>query len=475
MPRPPPTPSEDELEELPPLDGDTEDASEGDLELDELDEAKEDPLDDTTSEDAPLDPQELDLDENEASWLNEAGDSPDLELGESAPLDLRDDAAIEDADDEETGPGGEDVGLDDSPQSTNLDGGDEGPLDADEELREQDLPLLDADDEGEGDDATFWEGRLGADEPLGFPWAAKPWARVGAPLGLVQARAIACVSRGAVVAAQTETGRREIVRVDLEGAAESIAPGAFDPARVNGLSASGSETAFVLEGGKVFVGDGSETGFRAVAGGVAIAEAVVVEGGLWARTGAGALLYSGDGGRTFARCALPGSVAAIVADGTAGITALAIDDERLPIAVVRGGPGGSVAREAVEGPAPLASMSVYAARSGPLAYVARTGRLVRRQPDGAWRSFDWEGKITALSFVDDAGTLLAATYSEADEATALVRVDGSGRATIVARLGPAPDYPDSDGRAVAIACDDSRGVVWIAGGFGVAAFAVATE
>jgi hypothetical protein len=244
---------------------------------------------------------------------------------------------------------------------------------------------------------------------------------------------------------------------------------------VSALSASGSDTAFVLEGGKLLVGDGPETAFRAAAGGIAVAEAVVVEGGLWARTSAGALLHSGDGGRSFARCALPGSVAAIAADGTAGITALVVDDERLPIAVVRGGPGGSVEREPVEGPAPLASVSVFAGRSGPLAYVARTGRLVRREPDGAWRSFDWEGKITALSFVDDAGTLLAATYSEADEATALVRVDAAGHATIVARLGPAPDHPDSDGRAAAIACDDSRGVVWIAGGFGVAAFAVASE
>jgi hypothetical protein len=471
MPRVPAIASEDELEELPPLDGDTEETSDGDLEVDELDEAPADPLDDATAEDAPVDANELDLDESEASWLNEADDAADLDIGESGPLDLGKDEGGTEGDDDAGGTP-EDYGFDDAAPQANLDGGDEGPLDPDEELREGDLPSLDADEEGEGEDATFWEGRLPTEEPLGFAWAGKPWTRVGAPLGLVQARAIACVSRGALVAAQTEAGRREIVRVDLEGAVESIDAAGIDVARVNCFSAAGGDIAVVLDGGEVFIGNGAGTVFRAVAGGIAFADAVITEAGLWARTSAGALLYSGDAGRSFDRCALPGPAAAIVGDGNQGMTALAVDDARLPIAIVRGGPGGALAREAVEGPAPLASPGVFVARGGPIAYVARTGRLVRRDRSGAWQSFDWEGKITALSFVDDAGTLLAATYSEADEATALVRVDPAGRATIVARLGPAPEHPDSDGRALAVTCDDSRGVVWIAGGFGVTAFAI---
>jgi len=57
----------------------------------------------------------------------------------------------------------------------------------------------------------------------------------------------------------------------------------------------------------------------------------------------------------------------------------------------------------------------------------------------------------------------------------------------VARIGPARAQPGADGsasaedgvegletdaRVLALAHDDARGVVWIAGGFGVAAFAV---
>jgi hypothetical protein len=39
-------------------------------------------------------------------------------------------------------------------------------------------------------------------------------------------------------------------------------------------------------------------------------------------------------------------------------------------------------------------------------------------------------------------------------------------------VGATRDDADADGRAVAMACDDPRGVVWVAGGFGVAAFAI---
>jgi hypothetical protein len=80
--------------------------------------------------------------------------------------------------------------------------------------------------------------------------------------------------------------------------------------------------------------------------------------------------------------------------------------------------------------------------------------------------------VTALAFVDDQGTLLAATYSAGDDTTALVRVDRAGGASVVARIGPASGDADADGRVVAMAVDEPHGVVWVAGGFGVAAFAL---
>ena len=73
--------------------------------------------------------------------------------------------------------------------------------------------------------------------------------------------------------------------------------------------------------------------------------------------------------------------------------------------------------------------------------------------------------------MDDVGTLIAAMYSEADDTTGLVRLDGNGFSSVVGRLGAARDDAEADGRTVAMAWDEPRGVVWVAGGFGVAAFA----
>jgi hypothetical protein len=96
--------------------------------------------------------------------------------------------------------------------------------------------------------------------------------------------------------------------------------------------------------------------------------------------------------------------------------------------------------------------------------------------DGRWRFFaGWEGYVTGIVFVDDGGTLVVATYSEAEDVTELVRIDASGTLSIVARVGAFRDHGDSDGRVLSLACDDARGVVWLAGGFGVAAFSMGVD
>jgi hypothetical protein len=80
-----------------------------------------------------------------------------------------------------------------------------------------------------------------------------------------------------------------------------------------------------------------------------------------------------------------------------------------------------------------------------------------------------------MAFVDDDGTLLVAAYSEVEDMTGLVRIDASGRLSVVARVGALRDQGESDGRVLSLACDDARGVVWLAGGFGVAAFSMGVD
>ncbi|MCL2448465.1 MAG: hypothetical protein FWD17_05915 [Polyangiaceae bacterium] len=481
MPRttPPPAPPEDELDDLPPLDGATEDL-EAELDDDEplTGDGGSDDLDDSTLEDEPVDASELEVDEHGPSWLDDGSDSDGPDLGETGPLELRDEDPY-DADDDGPSAAGEDFGFDDTERVV-LDGGDEGPLDPDDELREEDLPSLDADDEGEGDDAAFWEGRLSAEEPAGFAWAQKPWLRVGAPLSLVEARALACVSRGALVCARTESSAREVVRVDLEGGTEPVPVALSGEQPVRRISADGGRVALVLDSGQLWIRSAEEGRFERVAAGVSVADAIVVGAEVWVRTSSGALLASPDGGQTLARCPVPGNAAAFALDCDAadegGVIVLVTDDARQPLALVRGVPGGAVVRQPLDSAGAVGSQGLFAARGGSLAYLSRNERIIRRTSSGkAWESFEWEGKVTALSFIDSAGTLLAAVYSEADDATALVRIDAAARPAIVARVGALAESPQADGRVAAIVPDESRGVVWVAGGFGVAVFAVAAE
>jgi hypothetical protein len=522
---------DDELDELPPLDGESEDNEgvrdpghperdrarddpDADLDGDEEGARGENSLDDSTGENDSPDTRDLSLSDEETSWLDEAAETPDLDLGDMPLFAVRDagerDAgenrsALDETDDRIEDE--EDAGLAESPPG--LDAGDEGPIDEDEELRDEDLPALDADDEGEPDDAGFEDLRFATNDPLGLPWAAVPWARVGAPLGVFGATAIACAGHGAVVAGRIETGednreggseetaggsaddgddeRNQLVLVDLEGAQRRLGATGLETTQVVSLAACGSAdpelVAVVVRGGRAAVstdGGGSFTFLEALR---PVAEVAIASGLVWARMRDGGLRRLRADPQPAMESASPAAasgVAAITANG-ANLAALVVDENRRPTAILAAN-GDVLAREPV-----LASQArdvpesrappLFAARGSHAAYAGRTG-VVRRGPEHAWKSFPWPGRVTALAFVDDAGTLLAAVYLDADDSTSLVRLDPAGNATIVGRLGAVRDrlreHARCDGRALGMACDDAHGVVWVAGGFGVAAFAIAS-
>jgi hypothetical protein len=410
---PPPTPArtparhtddDDELGELPPLDGDLRDAPQDETDgEDAVPPDGEASLDDSTGEDTPTDDEEIDLDESDGGWLDEPADAPGLDLGDASEIELAaEDAAGRtekaDRDDEEPMMPAEDLGFGSSPERIALDAGDEGPVDPDEEMREQDLPALDADEAGDVDEALLIDASFAEGEPRGLPWATAPWERVGAPLPMPRASAVVRSARGAVVLGQAEGGGTELWRVDLEGASQSLPARGLDVASVRGLEGDAHALIASLDTAERFV--------------------------------------STDGGVTF--LAQPAAVHAP--------RAAAPRDARMPL--------------------------VRAERSGREAYAVKDGGVVRLGPDGQSATVVWTGRVTALVLLDDAGRLLAATYSEADDTTALVHVDVAGVASVVARVGATRADPDSDGQVLSMAHDEARGVVWLAGGFGVAAFAV---
>ncbi|HEY3822769.1 MAG TPA: hypothetical protein VGL81_36645 [Polyangiaceae bacterium] len=498
---------QDDLDELPPLDGDARDAPEPEPEAGELiGDDGDASMDDSTGEDDPVDADDLEVDERDGGWLEEPADAPDLDLGDVAVVDFGGDApAAEDAD--EPGVGDEDFGLGDGPERGGLDGGDEGPVGADEELREADLPQLDADEEGDLDDAALVDASFAADEPVGLPWAAEPWVRVGAPVPLASASAVACAGRGALAAGRDEGRPPELVRIDLEGTAQSLATAGLDAGSVRALAVEGEVVAALVERGRLMLSHDGGATFTPTAEGLAATDVALAAGALWVRTASGRLAVVRGGAVDIEAVELEPpaagspstSVRAMTRDAGGGVAALVADDAGRVSGLVRarGTNDGVVEHETLDGPDRVGLRAVLAVRGIHVAYAGRRGGVVRRGADGTWATHAWEGRVTALAFVDDAGTLVAATYSESDDTTALVCLEparpagagaGEPRAEVVARIGPARAQAgggdavagaddgveglDTDARVLALAHDDARGVVWVAGGFGVAVFAV---
>lgn len=340
-----------ELDELPPLDGGEDDEAPS-AEIDELDEEPADggdPFDDTTGEGDPVD-DDMSASE-EGSWLDD-GSPGALEDDANAPDILATSADSESflAENDELGVGDEDFGLGaEDKVALVVDSGEEGPSDADEELREADLPALDADDEGEGEESKFFEMAPVAEEDAGdppFPWDLPAWERVGAPLDVGAVSCIACGARG-VIAARTGA----LLRVDLEGTATAL--------EATGLPNEG------------------------------ISRLLLVGASTWVETDSG-VYASNDGGATFSR-------------------EMGWPHEALP--------GG------------LAS-----------------GSSVR---------------ASAVTALDEAGATMAAVFSIEDNRSWLVCFDAEGEGRTVA---------DVDAQVKDLAWDQTRGVVWAAGDFGVIAF-----
>jgi hypothetical protein len=509
---------EDELGRLPPLDGDAGDAPEppvvADDDLAASDEGDaEGALDDSTPASAgqhpDVDAAELvDSSSADRGWLDEANDNQALDIG---GYDLA--HGTLERDDERSRRVGEGAlssdEADDRPEPDDdfaageradaLDpAAEDGPVDADEELREEDLPALDADEhDGGGDDVALLDERLArgeSNEPVGLPWSAAPWTRVGAPVGLRGVTALACVPRGALVASQAEGAGSTLLAVDLEGTKQTVRADGLGAGVVRAIASRGSVVAILLqrsapralENGHLFFSRNVADSFETLRGDIDFVQVALTPGHIWATTRSGGLVSVATAGAAaaaaaFVRHEVPGNVWALSADGAGGIVALAADAGGRPVGLIRGAGDGSIRWEGIE----LPSASFAGAREprreplfepliaarGSFVAMASGGEVLLRRAGGAWQRACWDGGVTAMAFVDDAGTLLAATYSQVDATTVLVAVGPSGRPAVVGLVGGSPDDPDADGRALALACDDARGVVWLAGGFGIAAFA----
>ncbi len=497
--------ADDSLPDLPPLDGADNDAPEDAAPLLDDDAVPKDdggdPFDDATGErDAA--PELPGLDEETLSLLD-AGEAEALDIGAPDLLGNESDKLTDDG--REEAAAHDDYDLGDGLGDSALDGGEEGPSDEDESLTDEGLPSLggaDEDDDAQEDAASFFEGDLSdgpstggrREEAVGEAQAdawSSLWERFGSPLSLPPTRALACAPDGVL------TAGRELVRVDLEGATERLAARGLRGAEVTRVVLSGRELFATTETGGLFVSrDGGATfaelpAWRelvrpeeAAAGLDVVASA---DGTLWGRTAQGSLLSSRDRGERWAKVDVDGFVRAV---GT--------DDEGDAVVLVRALGASEVLRStgSSEGAWSRASLPAELsaeARDGHatvVAYgssvaIAVGGAGVFRSLDGGvWSRVAGMSLVTAIAMLDTAGTLVVALAPgsvETDGQSAvlhLARVGADGEPKVVAvweeRSEGATREPgeagDLEGGVTAIAVDQAHEVVWVAGGFGVAAF-----
>jgi hypothetical protein len=446
----------EDLGDLPPLDG-AEDEAEAPVEdLDDVPpEPSEgsDPFDDATGEGDPVD--ELAPEGKETGWLDDAADADELDVG---PHDLDEeerDGLLDDAD--EPGVADEDFGLHDAESSLSGDAGEEGPDAEDEELREEDLPRLDADDEGEGDEVEFTDAWPGSDDERP-PWDDRAWERAPEVPKLGLARSVVLVDGAVLVAGAVLT------RVDTRGAL------AIDEPLIHGkpiLAAArlASAVAILTERGLVVRGDDGTSrdadGWRAVTDGAGVDVAASGQG-VWVRTRSGALVGSSDGGRTWDILAASG-IAALTA-GPSGLVVLAEAPGGALVAA-----RGALLERSLEALPPLpAGCSAIVRTRGDVVVAGGLGAgAFRSIRGGPWERLEGTSNVTALAILDDEGTVLAALHVAAEDRTWVVRVGADKVARIVAELGGDADEGEEP-RVLDLAWDDAAKVAWVVGPFGLA-------
>ncbi|MBX3229951.1 MAG: hypothetical protein KIT84_26045 [Labilithrix sp.] len=160
--------------DLPSLDGEEEhEAADEDHDLPDTREDDGDPFDDATFGAAAGEEELATAGSGEGGWLEDAEGHAGLDIG-AIDVAIQPEGKVLEEDDVDPR-----AGLDDLIQGDEVyvaDGGEEGPLAEDEELREEDLPALDADEDGEvPDDALFDRSAIGGDDEL--RWADRAWAQ----------------------------------------------------------------------------------------------------------------------------------------------------------------------------------------------------------------------------------------------------------------------------------------------------------
>jgi hypothetical protein len=411
---------EDWLTELPPLDGDEDepDAGEG-VADDVISEGDEDAsLDDAAAEDLEVD-EGIEITEEESAnaddetWQADVGE-PDLEVNEGEQTGPDADGPEAPSDDEG------DLEVTDNLPSSDDDAGEEGTTDPVEHSLDEDLPALDADDEGDFEDALMLEVNTSM-SPTSLRWADALWEE---RIAVLRTFAWPLPHDAIVAASVAHPPAPEAVAAVAEGAVFVLLPGETKVrASADVLRASAGERALLV-------------GF---AGSV-----------LWVATRAGELAKSLDFGATWTRAAGLGRPAiALGAREEGSLSVLARNAETFEL--VTSSDGTRWFSQRVLGELGFDSAGAWIAHAGMAAAIGDAGGVSVSRDGRHFTRIAASAGATAGVFAGsapDAPLILAGAFTE-DGATELVRVTRDGDAEIVGEL-KSPGDDEEEPRVLAL-------------------------
>jgi hypothetical protein len=411
---------DDWLSELPPLDGaDDEPAAEDGTHEDLLPDSEEDAsLDDATADDLEVD-DGVDIADDEPTSVEE-DERWEADVGEPE-LDLVDDANDEPSDGDAPGVGESDLDLDDDLPPSADDSGEEGTTDAVEQSIDEELPALDADDEGDFEDALLLETGLMVAEPEGPRWADEPWGRLPAadrPLALPVPDDDAVAGMAMCVAPELLVSVTVAGRLLVAGNTVDAPGGRLLPSALAAPKAGPPLLGLARQGGATI---------------------------LWAASRTGRLARSTDAGRTWSSPVdVAKSILALTVAADGSVVVLALHDGATEVLRSTDGSAWDARPVLVEGrPFSFAADSTTWLAAGP-------GCLAIGAAHGVWMSREREDfrrvaatGTTAGLFTGsdpDAALVFAEAATDAEESARILRTTRDRRVEILADVTP----PDDD-------------------------------
>jgi hypothetical protein len=481
---------DDILDDLPPMDGDDDDGDDetrgafDEAELEPMDEEESHEDDGQSQADLPVGelvdalPDAIEPDEEEASAL-ETGDGG---------IGFTDETANRPDDDDESGVAGDDlsIGIAEMKEIGDEDTEQLGvgePIE--DEVDEAEFPELDSDEEADlpgGLDV----GELELPEEAPLPaWSDARWERNVTPLIAVPMRCVVVREEhvvaggdGALRMAPDGNGNLACTWLPLEQITEAeVMAVAVDARAPERLVLATRHAVLVSNDGGRSVRPMSLS--RAVGSGTSLCTLVTSATAplAYASTSIGDLFASADRGETWRAIEGIGNVRALAMDERGTVHVVALQDEE--VIWLRADEQAQWCSTQLE----LDAIGVdeqrtmfLAARRDVVVLADESGTIaVSRDAGGSWTGLRVPSQIVALAILPS-GEIVCAVYLESEDKSVLVRVDAGDGLACVADLSPNVsadgdgDPSEGMGQACALAWDEGRGCLWVAGRFGLSAW-----